>query len=604
MLAVALMAFAKGAHVSAGVGAHPLACGSVVTRELASGEEHVYQPLIGDSRGLVDVIDVSGTIGTLKLTLPGLDGGVIETCTGSARISGTGTIGVGDCIGDDSGTYAVAFNVVEPGPENCGLPLTCGSTHAGSLVVAGETDSFTFPTLEGQGVRVTVADPDQPARLLRLRLFDAGGGEAGESCGGTLDATIQRSGEYTILVSACDGTSVGPYALRWERAQGCGMPSPGDEFAYVFNAQGGTLAGIRTASHRVESLVPALALPDSEDQNTLRASADGAFVYVAAPNSPVIAAINTTTNRVAGSAVIPAIGASFALHPNGRRLFAPARVAAGVVVIDATTLKIGATIPVDGVTDADGIAVSPDGATLYVLPRGAMTCEPGPCPGTLAVVDPEGGTVTALIEDARLTELTEIRVSPSGQIAYVFRPNGPSIVVVDLQARAVHTEIGATARDVEFSADGSVAYATYGAQGEEAGVSIIDAGQHLVVDSIPLPDSRSPWGIGISSASGLVYVADAAAFPDQGQEDRPGLIVIDPVSRTVIGSANTFGGNPSDVVLVRAPEGLCAGDQAHESKVTVGELVTSVNYAIDGCPGEQLQEALSLPEDGDTEVEP
>lgn len=571
-----------------------LACGSVATRPLAAGEEHLYELLIGDTVGVVDVTDVSGTIGTLRIASRGLDDTVFETCSGSQEVGLREAFEVSDCIGEDAGTYAIAFNVTAAGPENCGVPLTCGGAQAGSLAVPGEVDSFTFPATETQQVRITVNDPNDPEQLLRLRLFDFHSTDWwGESCSGTLDATIQTSGPHTLLVSACDGTSVGPYTVTWERLPGCGAQSPPDELAYVFNAVGGTLAGVRTASNRVESLVPTLTLPDSDDDNTVAASADGAFVYVSTLVSPVIAAVNTTTNRVSGTAVVPAIGVTFALHPDARHLYAPARAAGGVVVIDTATMKISTTIAIEGVDDGDGVAISPDGSLLYVVVRGGVSCQPGECAGKIAVIDTAGNAVTGFIEDTALSGGTKIRVSPSGRIAYVFDTN-LSVVVVDLQAGTVIDHIAATVLDLEFTPNGARAYATEYV--EPRAVVVIDAVAHDVVDSIPLPDITGAWGIAISPTSGLLYVANTNADTEGGQQDRPGLVVVDPVSRSIVGSANTFGGNPTDAVLVRPPDGLCAGDDVRESKVTVGELVTSVNFAIDGCPGEQLTEGTSASE--------
>jgi DNA-binding beta-propeller fold protein YncE len=288
---------------------------------------------------------------------------------------------------------------------------------------------------------------------------------------------------------------------------------------------------------------------------------------------------------------VPSEGVTFTVHPNGRILYAPASAAGGVVAIETATMKATATIPIARVLDGAGMAISPDGSSLYVV----VGCEPGTCAARIAIVDLAQNTIAGFIDEPRLVLSAQLAISPSGQLAYHFASSNHPILAIDLVSRTVVGEIEATAEDVEFAADGARAYATSTGARAAAGVVVIDTQTHGIVDTIPLPDFERPHGIGVSPATGFLYVTDFQAKVDDEVEQEPGVAVIDPSSRTVIALLNTFGNNPTDVALARAPEGLCAGDEMRESKVTVGELVTSVNFAIDGCPGEQQLEGSMSP---------
>jgi DNA-binding beta-propeller fold protein YncE len=587
LLAIAWLA--PDAMAQDGAPPEQLACGDVLTRELGAGEVDSYKPLIGGSTlGVVDVTDVSATIGVLRLVERGESGSGVDTCTGNVRVGTGTTVEVSDCIGGDSGTYALAFNVVTAGVENCGLALACGAATEGSFQTAGEVDPYTFSAVTGTAVRLTANDPDQPPRQLRLRLFDSQATLLGESCSGSLNATIGVSGVHTVLVSACDGTATGPYQITWERLPSCGTPSPTDEVAHVLHVGSGTVAVIRTSSQRLESIVPVIDAGDSDSGGVIQASADGAFVYAAAPFSPALAAIDTAANRVAAVAGVPADGVSFVLHPNGRFLYAPSRAAGGIVVVDTVSMRAAMTIPVAQVNDGAGIAIRPDGSRLYVMTGDAAACGQDSCPARIAAVDPVGASIVGYIDDDRIRLFSQIRVSPSGQLAYVFDIFRGVVLAVDLDALTVVDQIDIVPKDIAFSSDGARAYATAG------GVAVIDTASHDTIDALPVADFDQPHGIEVSSSSGLVYVTDFEAITDGAAARQPGLAIIDPAARAVIALVDTFGNNPTDIALVRAPPGLCAGDAMRESKVTVGELVTSVNFAIDGCPGElQAEEAMS-----------
>jgi YVTN family beta-propeller protein len=129
--------------------------------------------------------------------------------------------------------------------------------------------------------------------------------------------------------------------------------------------------------------------------------------------------------------------------------------------------------------------------------------------------------------------------------------------------------------DIAFSPSGGTAYVSLP---DSSTLAIIDTTTGRVTDSIPV--GVDPAGIAVSADGGLVYVTDFTA----GATDA-GFAVIDTTTKKVIATAPTLGDGPTEVELTTPPSGLCVGDSEGQTKVTIDELILSVNYALNGCPG-------------------
>jgi hypothetical protein len=64
----------------------------------------------------------------------------------------------------------------------------------------------------------------------------------------------------------------------------------------------------------------------------------------------------------------------------------------------------------------------------------------------------------------------------------------------------------------------------------------------------------------------------------------PAAAVIDAQSLQAVATIPALFDQPFEVAIVTPPSGLCTGDDHAQTRVTVGELVTSVDYSVDGCP--------------------
>ena len=613
-----------------------LACGVPVAHHLASGETDTYQPAVsGGVPSVVDVIDTSGTIGLLQLSPAGCSQPLYcapPTCTGSEDFGGP--VVVSDCVGNDAGDYTIEFNVVGQSPENCGIPLSCGAAPANTaLSIPGEVDAYTFAGVIGQQVSLTATATSGTTGSLRMRLYDPfSNALLSDSCAGTLTFNVQETGTYTVLVSACITPLTGPYTIVWQTLPACPAPVV-PAFAYVvYPSPSRTVGVIDLTTNQTVSIVPGVA-PSAYfggSDSSIAVSPNNGFVYVTTAGSSTISIINTTLNRVVGSINVPVSfegGADLfrvAIDPEGRYAYAPSDVLGGVAVIDTARRKIDAVIPVEGIhvelgfAIAAPIAVSPDGKSVYVGATSRVQSGEGHCVGGsvarsrctgdsdctgggvcavfqegLIVIDTASRTVTGRVTDPRFGsyDLLDISFNPTATLAYVTSTNALS--VVDTASGSITQSLPLAVTDIAYSHDGRVGYAV-GCAGTEAGgcadpqaptaLLVIDVPSLTIINTVPLSGTAlygsNSAGVALSPDGGRLLVTS----PDAHTGDEPGVAVIDTATLQIVATIPATGDGPWDVAIVTPPTGLCTADDSGQARVTVGELVTAVNYSVDGCP--------------------
>lgn len=215
----------------------PLRCGVPLLGQLehGDGEEFVLRGMNG-ATVVVDAVDVSGSIDLLRL-----EGKRDSTCSGTLRLTlgavadeDQAKVEVSDCIGRDSGNFAITASVVSQGPPNCSTPLPCGVTPTVQrFALAGETRAYSFFGRAGDHVRIWAGKgrPRDGEQRMRLRLFDPRGLPVmgGDSCGGRLMTRLPVDGVYTVLVSLCGRAEGGLYWLAFD---GPACPA-GPEVSYL-----------------------------------------------------------------------------------------------------------------------------------------------------------------------------------------------------------------------------------------------------------------------------------------------------------------------------------------------------------------------------------
>ncbi len=604
------VAFAIAVAASCGLMPRPamadefLACGVPTTRHLQMGITDKYIPEASSELPLIaDVTDIGGTIGLLQLT-PLIFCGICpfcppcpSSCEGSIAFPASPTpLAVSDCVGSNTGDYTIEFNIVAQSPENCGRHLSCGTAPNDTVLsVLGEVDAYTFDGVSGQQISLTAAATSDTISSLRMRLFSPKGDLQSDSCSGTLTYDVPSTGTYTVLVSACVAPATGSYSIVWQTLPACpALSAPA--FAYVTHSGSGTVAVLDLTPNQPVSIVPTIVPASAYTYfSAINTSANDGFAYATFGQSGTISIINTTLNRVVGSVSVPVnpdnAEIRVGVDPLGRYVYAPSNVLGGLVVINTATRKIDAVIPIGGNGyDGNGfeqqtpIALSPDGKLLYVgVVVGGRD--------TLTVIDTTSRTIVGRVTDMRMAGPVNISLNPTGTLVYV--TNATGISVVDTATLNITQSQPLPLTDIAYSRDRRVAYGLGRGSDGQAAILVIDTATLAVTNTLPLSTALggdniaavalSPGGdrLLVTNPSGGDQVETGASSTSDRQ---PAVVVIDTRTLEVIGTMRAVGDQPFGIAVVTPPSGLCTADDRGQTRVTVGELVTAVDYSVDGCP--------------------
>lgn len=296
-------------------------------------------------------------------------------------------------------------------------------------------------------------------------------------------------------------------------------PDPGYRI-YVTNEGSGDVTVIDAKSQAVLATWPLGKRPRG-----ITASSDGRFLYVALSGSPV-----------AGPGVD-----EHALPPADKG-------ADGIGVVNIRDGKLLRVI--HGVSDPEQIAVSRDGARLYVASEDT---------GMAIVLDIESGRVLAQIQVGEEPE--GVAVTPDGKQIWVTSEVRNTVSVIDaVNFRLIgQIAVGERPRESAFAPDGSRAYVT----GETDGSLVaIDVKSQTIANRIKVPgDHARPKGVVVSHDGKRVYVTtgrggnliafDAETLAPEGSVAvgaRPWGVGLSPDGRMIY----TANGPSNDVSIVDA----------------------------------------------------
>ncbi len=178
----------------------------------------------------------------------------------------------------------------------------------------------------------------------------------------------------------------------------------------------------------------------------------------------------------------------------GNRIYT-ANIGSGTVTaVDGVSGEVIRHIPTGA--GAEGLALSPDGATVYVSNRSA---------GTLSAIDVARNVVVRSLEVGAFP--IRVEVMPDGRRALVSNAQANELAVVDLEAWRVERRIpvGAVPVGIEITPDGTRAYV---ANTQADRVSVVDLVKWEVVGSVEAGDE--PDGMA------WVAVAPTAGVPTGG----------------------------------------------------------------------------------------
>jgi YVTN family beta-propeller protein len=269
---------------------------------------------------------------------------------------------------------------------------------------------------------------------------------------------IGRQGLLAVGAFALASTATAARALPQRNASPQEGGSP--YLLYVTNERVGEISIIDPASHRQINRIAVGKRPRG-----LVASPDHKLLYVAVSGSPI------------GG---PGIDES-SLPP-------PDQAADGIAVIDLASNKIIKTLR--GVSDPEQLAISPDGARIYVSSENS---------GKLMVLDTAGNVVSTLSVGG---EPEGIAVSRDGAVILATSEEDGSVAVIRGNKPEVvsRIKVGERPRNALFLQNGRAAI-----PGEfDSSVALVDYNQGKLIRKIQLASEDRPMGIAAAGAAMLV----------------------------------------------------------------------------------------------------
>jgi YVTN family beta-propeller protein len=270
---------------------------------------------------------------------------------------------------------------------------------------------------------------------------------------------------------------------------------------YVLNSSAPTLTVIDAATDSVAAVVALPGVP-----NSLAVAGDGARVYVGSQAVQSVTVIDGSTRSVLASWPLSAAPAALAVSGDGSRLYA--LLAGGVLQsFDTTTGVMLASLNLGG---GSGLAVSPDGATVFVAA------------GTLRVVQASTLTAVGSVSTGADHNITRVALSPDGSKAWVVHDIGifsGGVSVIDTKSQGViaTSDVGSILGPIALAPDGSRAYvglsATFintgwaGAFFPGRSVLVFDTAANGLVGQIDLGAGGSNWTLQ-NTASGIAVTPD------------------------------------------------------------------------------------------------
>jgi YVTN family beta-propeller protein len=484
-------------------------------------------------------------------------------------------VNVTGCLDTDEHPYTITMSVVSGGSGNCGVPLPCGMPFDGTFATKGEVDSYTFPGMTGDTIDLRMTNVSPAIGPIRIRVYDPSGASiydgafASPTCPASTHLELSKSGTYTTLISKCSGAATGQYTVTWQPTSRCTAKQPSGQFAYVTNADSGTMSVVDLSSNTAKLVMPitppGLAAPVSPTYVAI--TPNGGFAWATYDTASTASIVNTSTNLLMASVPTGLAANGLAVSPDSGTVYVVSNALGGISLVDTTTNKVTGVVAQD-IGFAQGVesVTTADGTFLYVVSEDDLGLD------KINTVDYMKDAVTPL----DLGFFDAFAASPDG--TFIYAGVGEGIVRIDTTTNQTTDSISLDEPfAIAFTPNGRTAYATLP---DSSTVAVIDTTTDHVVASISNVGD-SPGGIAINPDTLLAYVTDVTA----GSTD-PGVFIVDTTTNKVIGSLPTLGDGPTGIALTTAPTGLCVGNAHGQTVVTVDELILSVNYLLDGCPGQ------------------
>jgi YVTN family beta-propeller protein len=247
----------------------------------------------------------------------------------------------------------------------------------------------------------------------------------------------------------------------------------------------------------------------------LPAAAQAGRLYVSNEDDGTVTVLDADRNAAIATIAVGKRPRGLALSPDGARLYVPVsglpkcpppisdeecarlpRDPAADGVAVIDTRSLARTALFTGVSDPERVAVSRDGRRLYVSEEDAAR---------LAIVDAVHGRVLATVPVGREPE--GVRVSPNGRWVLVTSEEDNMVTVVDAKSNAIAgtAKVGRRPRDLAVTADSRSAYVSGEADASIYRIAL--PGGAPATELIKLRPQARPMGVALDAARGRLYVS-------------------------------------------------------------------------------------------------
>ena len=234
-------------------------------------------------------------------------------------------------------------------------------------------------------------------------------------------------------------------------------------------------------------------------------------VYVTNETSGDLSVIDATTGTVVGVVPLGKRPRGIAVSPDGTTLYValsgsppappgvdettlppPDRTADGIGVVDVRQMKLLKVLPSG--TDPEVVAVSHDGTRVFVANEDAAKA---------SVVDVATGAILESFRSVRNPKASRCR--PGVDRVWVTSEDDGAVFVIDLPTHKVvaSVPVGPRPRSIAFLPDGSMAYVP---SENGATVTVVDAKRLKPVKTIKLGDGMRPMGTAMAPDGKFLYV--------------------------------------------------------------------------------------------------